>query len=105
MTSGPLADKQQKMGDHVENIKFSLDTQLNLMFFTFPSVFCCLSARGPDVSRFLYNFGNPGLLWAVVNRSHFEEKGLFFCDGWNMVEPCPSPVYAPAMDLHTLSKE
>jgi hypothetical protein len=24
--SGPLRDKQQKMGEHVENIKFSLDT-------------------------------------------------------------------------------
>ena len=48
--SGPLGDRQQKMGEHVENIKFSLDTQLNFMF-TFSPVFCCLSARGPDVRK------------------------------------------------------
>ena len=33
LTSGPLADKQQKRGEKVENIKFSLDTQL--IFFVF----------------------------------------------------------------------
>ena len=46
--SGPLEDKQQKSIENVENIKFSLDTQLNFMF-----------------SRFLYIFGDPGLLWAM----------------------------------------
>ena len=30
--SGPLLDKQQKMGENVENIKFSLDTQLKITF-------------------------------------------------------------------------
>ena len=48
--SGPLAQKQQKMGENVENIKFSLDTQLNFMFSTCSPVFCCLSARGLEVS-------------------------------------------------------
>ena len=44
-TSSPLADKQQKTGEHVENIKFSLNTQLYFMFSTCSPVFCCLSAR------------------------------------------------------------
>ena len=48
--SGPLGDKQQKTVGQVENIKFSLDSQLNLMFSTCPTVFCCLSPRGPNVS-------------------------------------------------------
>ena len=56
----------KKKGEHVENIKFSWDTQLNFMFSTCSTVFCCLSSRGPDVSqaslRFLYIFGDPGLL-------------------------------------------
>ena len=43
-------DKQQKTGEHVENIKFCLDTQLNFMFSTYSPVFYCLSARGLDVS-------------------------------------------------------
>ena len=30
--SGPLEDKQQKRGEHVENIKFSLDTPITLSF-------------------------------------------------------------------------
>ena len=78
---GPLVDKQQKRGEHVENIKFSLDTQLNFMFSTCPPLFCCLSTRGPDVSsrfslslRFLYISGDPGLLcvgctsqWSYIN--------------------------------------
>ena len=32
-------DKQQKRGEHVENIQFSLDTQLNCMFSTCSTVF------------------------------------------------------------------
>ena len=40
-----------KMGEHVENIKFSLDTQLNFMFSTFSPLFCCLSTRGQDVRK------------------------------------------------------
>ena len=31
-TSSPLADKQQKTGEHVENIKNSSVSRLNLMF-------------------------------------------------------------------------
>ena len=58
------------MGENVENIKSSLDTQLNFMFSTYSPIFCCLSTRGPDVShpslRFLYIFGNPGLLCATT---------------------------------------
>jgi hypothetical protein len=50
MMSGFLKDKQQKKGEHVENIKNSLDTQLNFIFSTCSPVFCCLSLRGPDVS-------------------------------------------------------
>ena len=38
--SGPLEDKQQKRGENVENIKFSLDTQLNFMFYKGSLVFC-----------------------------------------------------------------
>ena len=64
--SGPLADKQQKTGEHLKNIKFSLETQLNFMFFKYSPVFCCFCARGPDVSRLLYIFGNPGLLCAAA---------------------------------------
>ena len=48
---------------------FSLDPQLNFMFSTYSPLFCCLSTRGPEVShpswRFLYTFGNPGLLCAA----------------------------------------
>ena len=36
--SGPLVDKQQKRGENVENIKSSLDTQLNFMFSTLSPV-------------------------------------------------------------------
>ena len=70
--SGPLGDKQQKRGENVENIKSCLDTQLNFMFSTYSPLFCCLSTRGPDVShpslRFLYIFGDPGLL--LILHSH-----------------------------------
>ena len=48
LTSGALADKQQKRGENVENINFSLDTQINCMFSTFSHIFCNLSSRGPD---------------------------------------------------------
>ena len=50
LTSGPLADKQQKMGEHVENIDFCLDTQLNFMFSTCLSVclFLFFFAKGPE---------------------------------------------------------
>jgi hypothetical protein len=50
LTSGPLVNKQQKRGEYVENIKFSLDTQLNFILSTFSPVFCCLSTRRPEVS-------------------------------------------------------
>ena len=49
--SGPLGDKQQKRGENVENIKCSLDTQLNFMFSTYSPIFCCLSTRRPDVRK------------------------------------------------------
>ena len=45
-TSIPLANKKQKMGEHAENIKFSLDSQLKSMFSTCSPIFCCLSTRG-----------------------------------------------------------
>ena len=69
LTSGPLADKQQKMGEHVDNIECSLDALLNFIFSTCSHVFCCFCARGPDVSRFLYIFGDPRLLYGVQLRS------------------------------------
>ena len=69
LMSGPLVDKQQKTGEYVENIIVSLDTQLNFMFSTYSPLFCCLSTRGPDGShpslRFIYIFGDPGLLCAA----------------------------------------
>ena len=65
--SGPLGDKQQKRGENVKNIKFSLDTQLNFMFSTYSPVFGYVSTRGiTDVSHpslgFLYIFGGTGPL-------------------------------------------
>jgi hypothetical protein len=50
-TSSPLSDKQQKTGEYAENIKFRWVFKLNFMFSTFSSFFCCLSTRGPDVSK------------------------------------------------------
>ena len=44
-TSSSLADKQQKMGENVENIKFSRVSKLNFMFSTFSPIFCCLPTR------------------------------------------------------------
>ena len=44
-------DQQQKKGEYVENIQFSLDNQLNFMSSTFSPLFCCLSSRGPDVRK------------------------------------------------------
>ena len=68
LMTGPLGDKKQKGDENVENKNFSLDPQLNYMFSTYSPLFCCLSTRGPDIShpslRFLYIFGDPGLLWA-----------------------------------------
>ena len=44
--SGPLADKQQKMGEHVESIEFSLDIQLNFVFLHVdPFLLMCLSTK------------------------------------------------------------
>jgi hypothetical protein len=43
---GPLVDKQQKRGEHVENIKFSLDTQLIFMFSTCPPLFVVYPIEG-----------------------------------------------------------
>jgi hypothetical protein len=50
-TSSSIADKQQKMGENVENIKFSRVSKLNFMFSTFSPIFCCLSNRGPDIRK------------------------------------------------------
>ena len=70
--SGPLAQKQQKTGENIENIKFSWVSKLNFMFSTCSPVFCCLSTRGPDVKkvgkRFLEMKQNapcfsPNILW------------------------------------------
>jgi hypothetical protein len=51
--SGPLVDKQQKSGEHVENIKFSLDTQRYFIFSTYSSLY-----RGLDVSSRIYIHDN-----------------------------------------------
>ena len=71
LTSGPLGDKQQKRGENVESIKFSLVTQLYFMFSTYSHLFCCLSSRRPDIShpslRFLYILVDPGLLCATAH--------------------------------------
>ena len=56
---GPLVDKQQKTSEKVENIKFSIDTQINFMFSTCSPIFVVYSLEG---LRFLYIFGDPGLL-------------------------------------------
>ena len=61
-------DKQQKTGEHVENIKFSLDTQLNFMFSTCSPVFCCLSARGLEVSSHFWQS------WPTVRRRRCLER-------------------------------
>ena len=60
--SGPLMDKQQKMCEDVENIRFSLDTHLNFMSYTCSPIFCCLSARGLEVSLHLWQS------WPTVRR-------------------------------------
>ena len=49
--SSPLADEQQKAGEHVENLKFSGVSKINFMFSTCSPIFCCLSTRGPDVRK------------------------------------------------------
>ena len=36
------------------------------MFSTFSPVFCCFCAKGPDISMFLYIFGDAGLLCAAL---------------------------------------
>ena len=38
--SGPLEDKQQKTGEHIENQNNSLDTKINFMFYKDSPVFC-----------------------------------------------------------------
>ena len=74
LMSGHLVDKQQKTGEHVDNIDtYSAKFYVVYMF----THFCCLSTRGSDVSSrfssfldnhkpsfkfFFYIFGNPGLL-------------------------------------------
>ena len=60
-TLNPVADKQQKTVEHVENIKFSLDTQLNFMFSTCSPIFCCLSTRRLEVSLYFWQS------WPTVN--------------------------------------
>ena len=57
-----FVDKQQKMGKNVENIKFSLGTQLNFMFSTWLPVFVVYPL---ECLRFLYIFGDPGLTCAI----------------------------------------
>ena len=61
LTSGS-SGWRTKTSENVENIKFSLNTQLNFMFSTCSTTFCCLSARGLEVS-------------------------LHFCQSWSTV--CP----------------
>ena len=68
-------DKQQKMGEHVENIKFSLDTQLNFMFSTCSPVFCCLNARGLEVSLHFWRS------WPTVHHLQMLK------DGWEKYIP------------------
>jgi hypothetical protein len=48
LTSRPLVDKQQKRGEHVENMKFSLDTQQSFMFLYLLTffVFCFYPLEG-----------------------------------------------------------
>ena len=71
-TSNPLADKQQKTGENVENIKFSLDTQLNFMFSTFSPVFCCLSARRLEVSLHFWQS------WPTVGHHRIIALNVFY---------------------------
>ena len=40
------------MGEHVENIDFCLDTQLNFMFSTCSPVFCCFVLEGQTYQGF-----------------------------------------------------
>ena len=73
--SGPLEDKQQKRGENVENIKFSLVTLLNFMFSTHSPLFCCLSTRVPNVSHpslsFFLHFLHS---WPTVRHASFPQK-------------------------------
>ena len=53
-------DKQQKMGENVENLKFSLDTQLDFMFLHVHV--------GPDVKGFFTFWRFWPTVWRVVIR-------------------------------------
>ena len=55
----------KKKGESVEDIKFSVDTQLNFIFSTFSPTFCCLSARGLEVSLHFWQS------WPTVRRTVF----------------------------------
>ena len=63
--SGPLVDKQQTTCENVEIRKFSLGTQVNLMFSTCSPIFCCLSARGLEVS--LHFWQSWPTVWHAAN--------------------------------------
>ena len=72
-------DKQQKMGEHVENIKFRLDTQLDFMLSTFSPVFVVVYPL--EGLRFLYIFGDPGPRCAICvwsfSEGAFSDPGGF----------------------------
>ena len=88
---GPLVDKQQKIGENVENIKFSLDTQLKFMFSTCSPVFVIYPLEG---LRFLYIFGDPGLLCATascIDKPHHWWSCLYFFAEMNQLDSNPGP--------------
>ena len=74
-TSSPLANKQQKLVEHGENIKFCWVSKLNFIFSTCSHLFCCLFTRGPDFRKVGENyivilemeqnahFFSPHILW------------------------------------------
>ena len=85
------------MGEHVESIEFSLDIQLNFVFLHVdPFLLMCLSTRGLAISsrfssflgllcKFLYIFGNPGLLCAVPAKAKADIARAFNLSRCNCV--------------------
>ena len=63
------------MVENLENIKFSLDAQLDFMFSTCSSFFVVYLLEG---FRFLYIFGNPGLLWGVQDNKDIQKILIFW---------------------------
>ena len=72
-TSSHLADKQQKMGEYVENIKFSWVSKLNFMFSTCSPLFCCLSNRGLEVSLHFWRSW-PTVCHLVFSRKEMQQN-------------------------------